>query len=276
MTGDRAVEEGRAEPLVHLDGGLRWRPRPVRPGWGLAELFLLWLLYMYGLWILGPRIAGGAGNILLYWLIVFLGLTHIFATSPLLLHGDPPGLRGWSYRLGRRTDPGALHEAWRAYLGFSLAAAAAMLSYVLVTDPGALAQVDWGRAGLKLGGYLVFGPLQALIFFGFAETRLRVLLGDGRRGLLLTAAATALIFASVHLPNLPLTALTLVGGFGWALIFYRRPNVLLLGLSHALLGTLVHEVIGLNTRIGPFYANGDGYILRSVIPGLKELLGGSF
>lgn len=275
MSGEGVGKEARTSSVVHLDG-LSWRPHPIRPAWGLAEIVLLWLLYMYGLWILGPRIAGGAGNLALYWLIVALGLTHILATSPLLLHADPPGLRGWSYRPHRRADPGALREAWRAYAAFTFGAAGMMLAYVLIADPGALARVEWARAGLKLGGYLVFGPLQALIFFGFAETRVRALMRDGRRGMIVTASVTALIFASVHLPNLPLAAITLAGGFGWALLFYRRPNVLLLGLSHAALGTLLYEVVGLNTRIGPFYADGDSYILRTVIPGLKDWFGGTF
>jgi membrane protease YdiL (CAAX protease family) len=44
----------------------------------------------------------------------------------------------------------------------------------------------------------------------------------------------ALLFSAVHLPNLFLAAMTLVGALLWCALYERHPNVLPLALSHAL------------------------------------------
>jgi len=51
-----------------------------------------------------------------------------------------------------------------------------------------------------------------------------------RAGIVLAAA----LFASLHLPNPWLTALTFVGALGWCAIYERYPNVVPLALSHAM------------------------------------------
>ena len=47
----------------------------------------------------------------------------------------------------------------------------------------------------------------------------------------------ALLFAIVHVPNVFLMSMTFVGALGWCAIYSRYPNIVPLGLSHAL-GTL--------------------------------------
>lgn len=230
---------------------------------GVGVLAGLGLMFEFGLWWVGPRVALGAGYHILYWLMV-----AIAALSILFL---PPGLRGFRWRDG----PGGWRVAGSAYAGFTAAAAALILLALLAFAPARFAEVDWEAVAVKFAGYLVLGFIQAVVFFSFLLTRLRLLLVGPRRRWHV-AAAVAVIFALAHLPNLPLTALTLVAGFGWSIIYYRRPNVWLLTLSHAVLGTLLHQVAGLYMRIGPFYHDPELFILRAVVPGLAEFIGGRF
>lgn len=240
------------------------------------ELAWLALLFAICMWWIGPRVAEGGWIVALYWALVLLAGAEILYLSP-RRHHDPAALRGWP-----SGGPGAFSQAWPVYAGFTAAAAILLLLAVLIVDPARLGRVSWDAFAIKFVGYLVFGFLQSLIFFGFVLTRLRSLIPYGRdpgaepRHRLQVAAATAAIFTLIHLPNLPLMAVALAGGFGWALIFYRRPNLLLLGLSHAVLGTILHRIVQLNMRIGPFYADPDRYILRAVIPWLNDLIGGRF
>lgn len=119
-------------------------------------------------------------------------------------------------------------------------------------------------------------------FFGFILTRLREIVANitGPYQILLhrltVVVLTSVIFSLVHTPNVPLMICTLFTGLIWAWVFYQQPNILLLGLSHAVLGTILHRVVQMHMRVGPFYDNPDLYIIREVIPGLRQLIGDLF
>jgi len=49
----------------------------------------------------------------------------------------------------------------------------------------------------------------------------------------------ALIFALLHLPNPTLTVLTFIGGFLWAAIYQREPNLFALSISHTVCSLVV-------------------------------------
>jgi hypothetical protein len=71
----------------------------------------------------------------------------------------------------------------------------------------------------------------------------------------------ASLFASLHLPNPFLTAVTFIGAIAWCRIFARHPNILPLALSHALatLAILVSfdEGVTGRLRIGASYLQLD-------------------
>ncbi|MEK6541932.1 MAG: CPBP family glutamic-type intramembrane protease [Pseudomonadota bacterium] len=253
--------------------------RPLR---GIGEIALIAAMVEYGMWGLGPQLRDQPHLILVYWLLVLGGAFYMVWLSPIIINRDPPDLRGWAWPRQRRDDPGSWKKAWRSYLALTMAIAALLTLGSMVFRPGVIAAVDPKTFALRLAGYIVFGPVQALLFFGFFQTRLRTILAVGRgpraimRHQMMVAAGTATIFSLIHAPNLPLMLFTFFAGLAWSCLFYRRPNILLLGLSHAFLGTVLHQFLLLYMRIGPFYNNPEARIFRVVIPGLAELIGKRF
>lgn len=101
--------------------------------------------------------------------------------------------------------------------------------------------------------YPLWGLIQQYAMQSFTYRRLRE--GIARPGL--AAAATAILFASVHWPNWPLALVTLLGGYVWCRLFERRPNLITLALSHGWLAVLLRYSWPVdwlrNLRIGPSY-----------------------
>lgn len=252
---------------------------PVDPRWGLAEIAALSVTFLVILWGFGPRVGSDRLALAAYWVCVAFWAAVILWLSPIVLHRDPPELRGWGRARGSDA-PGAARNAWPAYLAVTTLGAAALMAAVAIRDPGFAAHTRWPDVVHKLAIYLVYGPFQALVFFGYLQTRLRTAMaaaapaGLATRVLVCTSAAG--LFAAAHAPNWPLAGLALISGLAWAWLFYARPNVLLLGVSHAVLGTITYSILGLYTRIGPFYAHPEGRIIVNAIPGLKALVGDLF
>jgi hypothetical protein len=116
--------------------------------------------------------------------------------------------------------------------------------YVAVAVPVFLALLGWrlsgGGAPLGRGWGWVFLVYPAWAFV--QEFALQGLLARNLRlaGLPEAAvvAAAGLAFGAAHLPDLPLAGMTAGVGWLWTGSFRRRPNLWILSLSHAWLGTL--------------------------------------
>jgi membrane protease YdiL (CAAX protease family) len=119
-----------------------------------------------------------------------------------------------------------------------------LLALPMLLATAALVAVGWYNANLDFtrweGGQsilgvpalsLLWGPLQQYALQGFINRRAQIVWGRGRTSVLVVA----LVFAALHLPNPWLTLATFAGGLLWAYVYQRVPNLLALGLSHALL-----------------------------------------
>ena len=91
---------------------------------------------------------------------------------------------------------------------------------------GRWSELAWTEPWLLLWGLMQQYALQAIV-----NRRFQQIWGPGARSIL----AVALVFSALHLPNLPLTAVTLCGGLVWAWAYQKAPNLLALGLSHSLM-----------------------------------------
>ena len=123
-------------------------------------------------------------------------------------------------------------------------AAARLLLPPMLAVSAALVGVGWYAGTLDFGRWeggqsllgvpvlsLLWGPLQQYALQGFINRRAQILFGRGNLSVLLTG----LLFALFHLPNPWLTLATLVAGLFWAWVYQRAPNLLAVGVSHALM-----------------------------------------
>jgi len=87
--------------------------------------------------------------------------------------------------------------------------------------------------------YPVWALAQQFAFQGLLHRGLRVLVRVPALQVVLTAAA----FASVHLGNVTLLALTFAAGVMWSLLYRRWPNLWLLAGSHSVLAALAYPLL---------------------------------
>ena len=101
--------------------------------------------------------------------------------------------------------------------------------------------------------YPAWGLVQQYAMQAFTFKRLR----DTSLSTSMSAGMAALLFASLHWPNLTLSLVTLVGGYAWCRLFHRHPNLFTLALSHGWLAVLLRYSWPAtwlhNLRIGPSF-----------------------
>jgi membrane protease YdiL (CAAX protease family) len=76
----------------------------------------------------------------------------------------------------------------------------------------------------------IWALFQQYALNGFINRRAQLAFGKGLKSI----ALVAVIFALLHLPNPFLAVVTLIGGFVWAAVYQRQPNLFALALSHSL------------------------------------------
>ena len=259
-----------------------------RKGFGIFEIFAFTSGYLWVLWRVGPHLqTSGLAPLILALLLA--ALVYVAYVSPHWIHKDPLAIRGLGSprTLFIRTDNWT--EAAQAFGAVALVGAIGVIGAALWKQPAVFSVLNWKAFYVKLGGYLFSTLAQDLIFLSFFLVRLRTILPlpsapqgaatppqTQRRNRLLVSGLLGLLFSSYHFPNPLMMALALLFGSVVAWIYYAHPNLVLAVGCHALVGTLLHRVLGLHMRIGPFYWDRDTYILRTLFPPLREWIGDLF
>ena len=168
----------------------------------------------------------GPGRSVQWYNVLLWALAAILPVGANLLHGDRPrdsGLR--ADNIGK-----SAREACAATAVLAAAvAAAAVVGRGWHFEP-------WPRFAGRAGQILALGFVQQYLLQAFMLRRLRQGGLSGRWA----AVAAAVLFASLHAPNLVVAALAAAAAIVWCSLFLRHANLFVLGLSHALLSLWVY------------------------------------
>lgn len=169
------------------------------------------------------------------WLVALPGL---FAAALMLNSQRVRGERFGDIGLSTRNFGAAL----RLLALPTLAACGAIAALGFVTSSFHLTSHFW----TNLLVLPVWAVIQQYVLQAFIYRRMRWLLvaesaspDERRRQARWAILATAAIFSLTHLPNLMLMVLTLLGGLLWSWVYERAPNLLALGLSHAVISLML-------------------------------------
>ena len=198
------------------------------------EISIIYLFAFSLVWLIAP-----AKNI---WLLLStVACAVIFVSVSHRLHGETRA------SIGLRIDN----------LGASIKfhALFTVICLIIVGGWGFLAgSLRWnGSALIKGGEYFFWAAFQQFFFQCFITTRLKDIFQTRSQ----VALVNAVLFSSIHAPNIFLMTVTFVSGFFWTYVFYRFPNLLLTSLSHAILAVALlrglPEVVNNGMRIGPMF-----------------------
>jgi len=114
-------------------------------------------------------------------------------------------------------------------------------------DAAYLTTDKWWRGGVSAVFVLfarvtLWGLLQEYVLQGFINRRAQMIFGKNWRSVLLVGV----IFALLHLPNLPLTGATFLAGIIFGAVYQRAPNLYALGLAHCLLTVILVSAVPIN------------------------------
>jgi len=158
---------------------------------------------------------------------------------------SPQGQNDQALGMGRR---GLIPSLW--ILPAALAFAA--VSMFVAPRLGTLHPLYKGDA-LHIAGYVLWTLYQQFLLQDYFMPRLTRLLASEAAAV----GLTAVLFAAAHVPNLPLTAATLVWGAVSCALFRRYRNLYALGLAQGLLGlcfaVCVPEALHHHLRVGLGY-----------------------
>jgi hypothetical protein len=176
-------------------------------------------------------------------MVIATGALHVFVSEVLGATGPfavVATLFWIAYVAWRLRTPGQA-RAWGMRL--DTLRASAVLNGVLVAIAGT-AMVAYGssqgrhaplaKLAFLFVAYPIWGAVQQLMVCGLVFANLRALLPRG------AALVTTLLFAAVHIPDVPLVALTAASCLVWTTLWARAPNLWVHGVAHGWLATLAY------------------------------------
>ena len=208
-------------------------------------------------------------------------LLYLAYISPCLIFKDTFAIRGLGTcnSLFIRTDN--LKSALRGYGAITIIGATVIVGATFLFRPAYLDNINWNAFFLKLIFYISSALIQQLLFIGWLLVRLRIILQDddldqtGNKRLQVSAVAAIMAFL-LHAPNMAVMCISLVVGFAFFWVSYATPNLFLAVSCHAILGTLLHRIAGVQVKFGPHYMEKDFHFTRALFPVLKQIIGNLF
>lgn len=139
----------------------------------------------------------------------------------------------------------AMGLCWRGFQTCLRALWAAILAPVVLLLAGGIAfhtvrAVSWQAAVIGFLIYCAWGLFQQCMLNGYLLNRLMDIPGKPQWGPLMISAG---VFSAIHAPNWFLMAVTLPAGYLAGLVYLRHRNLFVLGLAHALIGSLLYLVV---------------------------------
>jgi membrane protease YdiL (CAAX protease family) len=178
-------------------------------------------------------------------------------TSEQLIAGPLVLLAPLALELSKRPSLDQLGLGWRGFVSslwiLPAAVGVTVLGIVLAQTAGTFHALYKGDLA-HVGGYVLWTIYQQFLMQDFFMPRLtRVLATDT------AIAVAAVLFAAAHLPNLPLTAATLVWGVTSCALFRRYRSLYVLGLAQGLLGlcfaVCIPDALHHHMRVGLGFLN---------------------
>lgn len=102
--------------------------------------------------------------------------------------------------------------------------------------------------------YTMWGMVQQYLFLSYFNTRFRKGFSNTKTGQIGCAICTGLCFGLIHMPELPLSTLTFIGGFMYSYFFGKDSsrNLFIMGIAHGIGGTLVGMLTPMVMVVGPW------------------------
>lgn len=111
-------------------------------------------------------------------------------------------------------------------------------------------ELSWRPLRVRLLVVPLWALFQQYVLQGFINRRAQIRWGRGLKSIFLVA----FIFGLLHLPSPLLGVLAVIGGFLWAGVYQKQPNLLALAISHSLvslsLSIMIPARLSSNLRIG--------------------------
>jgi len=240
------------------------------------ELLVIAGFYYVIAWVLLPQTL--ESNLAFYSFVGLLStaILYYLYISP-TLHQDSHEVRGIgsARKLFVRTDN--FFSAWKMLFVPMLFIASIIILAAWQKNTHFFSTPDWNGIFIKFILYLASAFMQDILFFSFILIRLKdlVSLKSAQLKKIVVVVIFAMLFAAVHMPNLPLVSITFIFALWLGYVFYTVANLHAIVIVHAILGTLLHRVYELHMKIGILYGTDPQQVhfTRFLIPAVNDLIG---
>lgn len=233
----------------------------------IVELFMIMLLYGVMMWVLLPMIFTSSVSLYIFLILSASVVVYYFHISPLFIHKDTFEARGLGQRKSFFIRIDNFFEALNLVFFPLIIISAVIVLLAWYKDSNFFSEPDWYGLFYRFLVYLLSAFVQDIFFFSLILIRLKqiIVLKSDLHKLIIVTLVFAVIFSIFHLPNTPLMALSFIFAFCLGCLFYKVPNLYVVVLVHAVLGTLLHLVYKMHMKVGIFYGFEGNVVMTYIL-----------